>query len=416
MIKSINEYLTGRQTDWLEKKIKNAKEDHEAIAAYQLEASDRFHPKHWVSDAAKRAKQLYMTTHPCKFSHPSSKSTPIIATASARNDGYVRTGNIHAVTTADVYGNAAALDVYKFLMLPLTDDCTVIEGFETRHPLLVQYIESLGLDFDEMAKEFLEIKADDGALKTDGLLKQVYFPLGDDHYHLLSVLTSSNTLLRVKTEIDEMRFSEFSKAARKARREGKWHEPYQDLLDLTMLSHGGTKPQNISSINNQMAGKVYLLPSLPPKLTKRTVRLPTTDFFKQTLYLKKEHARFKALHRFVKQDYNTHEIRAMIARIINGIIDAILRKAYQVRGSMPAKWSEDEHYQNLPKVQKIWLDAQYAKERQEDDWQQEISKIITKCIVSEYELVDRAHKLDEPARKAIRLEVMACLANDKEFF
>ncbi|MBS7824031.1 type I-F CRISPR-associated protein Csy1 [Wohlfahrtiimonas chitiniclastica] len=416
MIESIQEYITGRQTSWLEKKIKNAKEDQEAIAQLMEEAADHFHPKIWIEDAAKRAKQLVMTTHPCKFSHPSAKSTPIMATATASHDGYVRTGNIRTVTGADVYGNAAALDVYKFLMLPLTEDCTVIEGFETRHPLLVQYIEGLGLNFDEIAQEFLEIKTDDGELKTDGLLKQVYFPLGDGQYHLLSILTSSNTLMRVKTEIDEMRFSEFSKAARKARREGKWHEPYQDVLDLTLLSHGGTKPQNISSINSQMAGKVYLLPCLPPRLKKRAVRVPTSDFFKQTLYLKKEHSRFKTLHRFVKQDYNTHEVRATIERIIHGIIDVILRKAYQVRASMPAKWSEDERYHNLPKVQKIWLDAQYQAECEDQEWQQEMAKMITKCIVSEYETVDRAHKLDEPARKAIRLAVMACLANDKEFF
>jgi CRISPR-associated protein Csy1 len=41
------------------------------------------------------------------------------------------------------------------------------------------------------------------------------------------------------------------------------------LGDLTAIGYGGTKPQNISVINNQNSGFSYLLPSMPPILTKR---------------------------------------------------------------------------------------------------------------------------------------------------
>jgi CRISPR-associated protein Csy1 len=43
----------------------------------------------------------------------------MIATAQPRNDSYMRTGNVRY--EMDVFGNAAAMDAYKFLTLLMSD-------------------------------------------------------------------------------------------------------------------------------------------------------------------------------------------------------------------------------------------------------------------------------------------------------
>ncbi|TOM55970.1 type I-F CRISPR-associated protein Csy1, partial [Vibrio parahaemolyticus] len=57
----------------------------------------------------------------------------------------------------------------------------------------------------------------------------------------------------------------------------------KEIYGLTTIGYGGTKPQNISVLNNQNAGKAHLLPSLPPQIAQRKRRLPTYDFFTNTV-------------------------------------------------------------------------------------------------------------------------------------
>jgi len=82
-------------------------------------------PETWLPNAAKRAGQMSLSTHPCTFSHPSARKnkngyvTPVMANADSFADGYLRSGNV--VVEIDALGNAAVLDVYKFLTLEMED-------------------------------------------------------------------------------------------------------------------------------------------------------------------------------------------------------------------------------------------------------------------------------------------------------
>ena len=108
---NIQNFLNERKEMWLKKKIK-AKTSEEEKAVFEQEAGELFSLFTWLPNAAKRAKQLSLVSHPSKFTHPSAKTSSIIATADNKSDGYLRTGNIEVAL--DVFGNAAAMDVYKF--------------------------------------------------------------------------------------------------------------------------------------------------------------------------------------------------------------------------------------------------------------------------------------------------------------
>lgn len=414
MIEVINNFINGRKELWLEPRLKKATEEEQA--QLKLEAAERFSLKSWLPDAARRAGQLSITTHPSKFTHTGARTTPINAQAQYKKDGYLRSGNVE-IYEADATGNAAAMDVHSFLLLPISKNQNLLSAFEESNQELKQILTNSGLNFDELRDGFLKMKLGDGVLKTDKLLKQVYFPVESGSYHLLSLLTPSSMIWEFKKRVDNIRFSEETKAARLARRSQQAHNGYSELFNLTVIGYGGTKPQVVSVLNSKNGGRSYLLSCIPPLFEKRAVRLPTHNFFTQTLYLKAEKNRFMTLHRWVKQDRNNKEVRDTITNILNGIIDQILYKAYQLRQMSERGWSNGEHYQELPLSQRIWLDDINESERTDHtSWRDDIAKLMARIMIEVYEDINQVTLLGDPELKHIVELVVESIEQDKEFF
>ena len=416
MTESIQNFLNERKELWLKDRLKKAEND-SVISELQGQADDKFSLKEWLPDAAKRVTQLSMVSHPSKFSHPSAKTSSVIAQAKQINDGYLRSGNVSY--PLDVFGNAAAMDVFKFLSLPLTEKLTVLDGFERQEESLKTLLVGADLDFETLGTEFLKIKATDTSVKTDHLVKQVYFPIEQAEYHLLSVLTPSGLITRLKQSIDTIRFSEETKQAKELRRKNEHHEiGYADIFDLTITAYGGTQPQNVSVLNSQNSGRAYLLSSCPPMLEKRAIRLPKTDFFAQCLYRKNYQESFIQLHKFMQLDLNNDDIRTAIRNIIQFVIDQILVLASKTREYSTEGWSNQDYYASLPKLQRIWLDKIYQTERDEDsDWRDELSKEIARWILRSYEkVISDAYKLGTGEILDVKQRVEKSLKQAKEFF
>ena len=416
MTESIQNFLNERKELWLKDRLKKAEND-SVILELQGQADDKFSLKEWLPDAVKRVTQLSMVSHPSKFSHPSAKTSSVIAQAKQDNDGYLRSGNVSY--PLDVFGNAAAMDVFKFLSLPLTEKLTVLDGFERQEESLKTLLVGSNLDFETLGTEFLKIKATDNSVKTDHLVKQVYFPIEQAEYHLLSILTPSGLITRLKQSIDTMRFSEETKQAKELRRKNEYHEiGYADIFDLTITAYGGTQPQNVSVLNSQNAGRAYLLSSCPPVLEKRAIRLPKTDFFAQCLYRKNYQESFIQLHKFMQLDLNNDDIRTAIRNIIQFVIDQILVLASKTREYSTEGWSNQDYYESLPKLQRIWLDKIYQTERNEEsDWRDELSREIARWILRSYEkVISEAYKLGTGEILDVKQRVEKSLQQAKEFF
>ncbi|MDN5417242.1 MAG: type I-F CRISPR-associated protein Csy1 [Acinetobacter sp.] len=416
MTEHIHHFLNERKDLWLKDRLKKA-ESENVIVELQRQADDKFSLKVWLPDAAKRVAQLFMVSHPSKFSHPSAKTSSVIAQAKQQNDGYLRSGNVNY--SFDVFGNAAAMDVFKFLSLPLTEKLTVLEGFEQQDEDLKKLLMDDNLDFESFSAAFLKIKATDTSVKTDHLVKQVYFPIDQDEYHLLSILTPSGLVTRLKQTIDEIRFSDATKQAKEFRKKNEHHtEGYADIYELTVTAYGGTQPQNVSVLNSQNAGRAYLLSSCPPVLEKRAIRLPKTDFFAQCLYRKNYQESFVHLHKFMQLDLNNIDTRTAIRNIIQFVVDQILVQAHRTREYSVEGWSNQTYYLNLPKLQRMWLDSIYSAEREDDtDWRDELSREIARWIVRSYEkLISDAYTLGTAELLDVKLRVEKSLQQAKEYF
>lgn len=416
MTASIETFLNERKELWLKDRLKKA-ENETVIAELQQQANERFSLQEWLPDAAKRVSQLSMVSHPSKFSHPSTKTSSVIVQAKHSVDGYLRSGNVDY--PLDVFGNAAAMDVFKFLSVNLNNGQTVLDAFEKQDEDLKQFIQRSSLDFDVLRVAFLVIKDNDTSVKTDHLVKQVYFPIGEKNYHLLSLLTPSGLITKLKQSIDAIRFSEATKLAKDRRKKNELDEVgYADIYDLTVTAYGGTQPQNVSVLNSQNAGRAYLLSSAPPQFEKRTIRLPKTDFFAQSLYRKNFQDSFLQLHKLMQLDVNNIDIRTAIRNIIQFVIDQVMFQAFKIRQSYAEGWSNEDYYVSLPKLQRVWLDDFYENEREQDnEWRDELSREIARWILRSYEKsIEDSFTLGTGELIDVKQRVEKSLQQTKEFF
>lgn len=381
---AIQGFLRERKEARIKSKTK-ASMTEEEVLEIEREASEEFSPQSWLPKAAKRAGQLSMVSHPGKFSHPSAKISSIICSDSHSPDGFLRTGNAGA--GLDVFGNAATLDVYKFLSLTLQDGRTLLEHLEQESSEIKAEFQLTTTPFSELRAGFLAIKNDGSPLRTHERVKQVYFPV-DEGYHLLSIATPSGLMFKLKARINEIRFSDQAKAARDAKRKGQCDEQgFAEIYNLTAIGFGGTKPQNISILNSQNGGVAYLLQSLPPSLSRQSIPPPKQSFFDNTLNPWVYRESFQAFHKLLATDYNNVNIREGRDKLIQHIVSQVIEKMWMIR-QLPPGWSEAERAADLPEFQKIWLDE--AKEEQrdsEDEWLMKVEKALARWILLAYRKV-----------------------------
>jgi CRISPR-associated protein Csy1 len=347
---------------------------------------ETFHPENWIPDAAKRAKQLTISSHISKFTHSKAKTSAITAESRSIAGGFLRTGNVDV--ELDVFGNAAVHDTYAFLSLILTDGKTILRHLEENTYLIQQQLKLASTPFDELRDNFLAIKQDKSSkIRTSGQVKQVYFPVADD-YHLLSVLTPSGLMFALKEKIIQL--SKQAKLVREAEKNGTFDEHgFDELYDLTIMGFGGTKPQNISVLSSKFHGETYLLPCIPPSFKARNIQPPSSDFFKNSIYPKLYKASFNRFNYLVNHEFEKYVANNKIYRderddIICTVIDDVIARSWQLR-QLDAGWSEKT---NLPHYQKVWLDNAFIEERENnDDWLNRVTKELAHWFIDGYKKI-----------------------------
>ncbi len=285
----ITNYLNERKEKKLKEELDKALKgegSNEELEKIKEKNEEKYSLGTWLFESAKRAGQRSLTTHPCTFSHPSSRSnhhddstSSIIAKTQYKQDGYVRSGNLNEVVY-DSLGNAAAMDVESFLNLKLQDGKTVLEHIDMKTLEAKELLAYTGQQFEIIRDQFLAIKEQKKSqLVTSSKIKQVYFPV-KNNYHLLSILTNIGLVIEIKNLINGMKFSDEVKELRTLKRENKYSDKgFCEIFNLTSIGYGGNKPQNISTLNSKEMGSFYLLPSIPPVLEQKYVRIPKKDFF-----------------------------------------------------------------------------------------------------------------------------------------
>ena len=359
----------------------------------------------WLEDAARRTPQIQLVTHAIKYLHQNARGSSICAEGASmvREPALIGSHLGGALHVNDVVGNAAALDVYKFLKL----EC---EG----RPLLERILaDEAGMaaalsDDPEQAERlmtaFSGITGKGKQPASHKLAKQVYFPLEDGGYHLLAPLFPTSLVHAVYSKLREDRFSEETKQAKEARKKSKPHETgYRDYPNLAVQVFGGSNPQNISQLNSERHGENWLLPSLPPIWESKLVVLPLglTSLFGWSWFNRRRamRQRIGELAEFLgKTDYNNVNIRRRREKLVQGIVDEVLHLAAVLQGREPG-WTADERCR-LNQAETMWLDPgravldpEFATLRSQGDWQEDVAKRFASWFNSKLRAQGKRKKL-----------------------
>ena len=386
---TIDKFFQERKEKWLKAAISSSMTEVE-VKDKELEADHRFSAEYWLPNAAKRAGQISISTHPCTFSHPSARKnkngyvSSTIANSDRANDGYFRSGNVEV--EPDALGNAAALDVYKFLMLEMIDGKTLLDHIEADSQVAQKTLAINSASYQDLRVGFLAMIGGDSENITSDKIKQIYFPV-DDNYHQLSILTASGAVFELRKRIDEIRFSENTQLARACHNKNEMYESdYKQLVNITTIGYGGTKPQNISVLNNANGGATHALSSQPPTLKIRNVRFPTVDFFSQTLRYYHSKDLFLSLHKLFSHYKNDWQIRSERDDFYQSIIDVIIEQMWSVRSVASEQFNRDSS--QLNKTQRIWLcEVDQDRENDTDDWLDKLTEDIARYIFNTYEKI-----------------------------
>ncbi|MDZ7857077.1 type I-F CRISPR-associated protein Csy1 [Sphaerotilus sp.] len=364
----IADFLKKRLDDKLEK-IKDSEADSEESAEAKRLAREALCSQHapatWLDDAARRVSQIQAVTHSLKPIHPEAKGTNLYSPpASLSALEVVGSHCLGAEFIGDVVGNAAALDVYKFLKLS-HQGRSLLDLVLAHDADLVAALSDDAAQASGWLEAFAGLVDPRGQVASHTLAKQLYWPVGDDPhddagFHLLAPLYASSLAHRVYLTIQDDRFSDEAKAARKARHDGEFSErPVHEYPQLAVQQLGGTKPQNISQLNSERRGNNCLLASLPPVWKSIDLKplLGADTMFNR--YGRRDDVRqtLRALLAFLKTDSTRNvETRTHRAELVDALTDELLQFTAELRTLAPG-WSQAPECR-LNLAERHWLDPE----------------------------------------------------------
>ncbi|GAB3392010.1 type I-F CRISPR-associated protein Csy1 [Azotobacter armeniacus] len=375
-IAGLRALIAGFVEERLQLKLDKLK-DGEAEKRLELQATHR--PEAWIADAARRVAQIQLVTHALKYTHPEARGSNLHSTGNPQaGDALVGSHTLGEDLPEDVVGNAAALDVYKFLRLEYANKSLLRRAIGGDPALRAAFGDSHE-EAEDWMQAFAGITRDKGAAASHPLAKQLYWPLPEGGYHLLAPLYPTSLVQAMHRIIREDRFSEAGKAARAARQEGRPHsEGYREYPGLAIQKFGGTKPQNVSQLNSERHGEGYLLPSCPPNWRSQGARPPLAVPTVLSVWLQRRPALrelTRSLREFLRStgDYTNRRIRDTRAELVARICDEVLQFAAEIQ-ELPADWSADPNCR-LNADEQFWLDPyraetdpDFAQRRQHSDW------------------------------------------------
>jgi CRISPR-associated protein Csy1 len=351
-------------------------------------------PANWLTDAARRAGQrqgknpLTLVTHAIKYSHPYAVGSSLFSPGGEDRPDYCKADSIISTASLvepelDWVCDAAKLDVVSLLMLSLKGK-RLFSFIQKNDPSPLRPFASDDSQLDEWMAGFREVLSA-GQPVSHTLSKQIYFPVDDHQYHLLSPLYPTSLVQAIYSRITEHRFSETAKKARKAKREGRsCDDMVVGFPDTLIQSFGGTKPQNISQLNSQRNGKSILLSCAPPSWKKQQKPpLKTRTIFSKYHFVSRVWREILDLRRFLDQQVNKDSnvrIRRKREEMIDKIMDHFIQYGAEIQSLLEhAGWSgKDECHLNS--AQKLWLDPLRVKtdelfrqEREKNDWQADVA-------------------------------------------
>lgn len=379
---TITDFINERR----EAKLKGSATEENASIAAKYEYST------WLADAARRVTQIQAVTHVLKGTHPDARGTSLhIQPRSMFAHEEVGSHLLGDDYATDIVGNAAALDVYKFLKLEV-EGKRILDWLQSNDSDLLAALSSDPTTANEWATAFKGLIRPSESLSSHELAKQIYWsvsgdPADDSGFHLLQPVFPSSLVHAVHTDINDARFGEANKEARQAWRDKSSHpHAYRDYRQLVARKLGGTKPQNISQLNSERGGVNYLLNALPPSWgeTQPKPLLQIDSAFTRFRYFDGVKQQIKALCTLLESDPQANvSTRRHRERIEKALGRSLAAFGLSISTQLPAGWSRDSSC-TLTIEEKLWLDPNRAHLPERDGHEDEDRAFCTSHARNEW--------------------------------
>lgn len=354
----------------------------------------------WIEDAARRVSRLQAVTHSIKGIHSDAKGTSLYVPPDRWPSlSVVGSHVLGPIFVHDVVGDAAALDVYKFLRLEL-NGCSLLAALLAEDEAAMQALHDDPVQAQTLRDSFVGLMQPRATgPSSHPLAKQLYWLSGSDanansDYELLAPLFPTSLAHVVHAHIQEHRFGEANKAARQAYYAHKAHAGvFHHYPDLAVQKIGGANQQNVGKLNVERRGVNYLLASLPPPTWRASAhRLPvhSHSVFERIFPTRPEVRKtLRQLRQFLVSDLEPNQqTRQRRAAYIDTLIDEMVSLSGELVQTMPAGWTSpsidtEGRFKNLPRAEQLWLDplraqlpaeADFAQEWLQMDWPAEVGK------------------------------------------
>lgn len=373
------DFLIARRDAKLEKLKPDDPKHEELHTQYELQT--------WLTEAARRVSQIQVATHTLKAIHPDARGTNLYCPSSMLPDfGLVGSHLLRDKCCADVIGNAAALDVNKFLAQKYQDK-TILAWMQENEEVVIAAFHVEDADMArQWVRAFLGLIRSPDKLFSHSLAKQLYWLIGDDpgddaQFHLLAPLYASSLAHSVYASIQEHRFGDDTKAAREAKKQNALCEHVlHEYPNIAIQKMGGTKPQNISQLNSERKGVSYLLPSCPPhwRSTPTKPLYGVSSLFERFGCQKDIKNLTRELRGFLESNPEPNQAtRDHRDDLVDRILIKLLHNMEKIR-TLPPGWTADprcrlvEAEQCWLDPQRVTLDSEFAATWLRLDWPQEI--------------------------------------------
>ena len=388
----VKKQLLDKTTKIQAKKPENITTEDENILALYEEVKDLEELSYetyadWILSVSKIAVQRRFCTHISKFIHPDANVSCLITNLPKESDGYIRTGNVEDYI--DSYGNAAAMPASDLMNL-IVDDLPLRDHIRKETIVSKEFFAYLRDKSTEVKQNFQKMLTDE--IRTDFRIRQIYLPTNDQSYVLATPLFSVPVLHELNTKIRENTNRLYNptnsteknhKTAYAYKKENLFLDDGYWILPTCMnTSYGGSQPQNISTFN-LMIKEHTLLKSMPPSISKRTIRIPKHSFFTDSIYIQNPRyiELFEKLDRIFHLDEKNKQIKETRDKYLLSILSEISIDIATVRYEISKVPKPNNIY--LPEAELIML---YKNEERfnNEEWQKDIALEFARWFMDFY--------------------------------
>ncbi len=350
---AIDDFLDKKIQVTIEQKQKKLKASFTEEDAQKIR--DDYKPFNWINKVVENIDELFLNvSHVAKLTHSSNQAISLKDNSESTDYPYLITTQTIGTEYLDSgYSDARYSPITQFLSYPVANSDKQLGEYLAENEAYFSKIsdnKAERLYWSEEIQKAYQPKQ----IRSHTLAKQIYMPLGNDDYHLVSPMYSSSLAHKIYLSIKEVHDKE--NPIKKARKAKQWHEgtyiyyPNVATLGITKSMH-----QNASALNNTRKGLLYLFPALPPQW-RVNPNPPTTmkQLFNQT-YPKQalEHIRSLLYILNKKELFINYDRKQALKDSVEDIVAQVCDAMLLIRQTQASGWTASK---DMPMYLRLFMD------------------------------------------------------------